>query len=155
MRDLGRQAPFELRGSRPQKLCAIAGRKGSPVINPAMTPRQLLSPQARAALFDPPREIRTIVRHYTFSREDLTLSADGGTRTRTTLSDQRILSPLRLPFRHIGSRADPQFNAVRPASQVRSWRLRSGGLEFNVDGVKPIPLGKRVLGGSIRAAGSV
>jgi hypothetical protein len=28
---------------------------------------------------------------------------DGGTRTRTTLSGQRILSPLRLPFRHIGS----------------------------------------------------
>jgi hypothetical protein len=29
---------------------------------------------------------------------------DGGTRTRTTLSGQRILSPLRLPFRHIGLR---------------------------------------------------
>jgi hypothetical protein len=28
--------------------------------------------------------------------------ADGGTRTRTALSGQRILSPLRLPFRHIG-----------------------------------------------------
>ena len=30
--------------------------------------------------------------------------ADGGTRTRTDLSIQRILSPLRLPFRHIGER---------------------------------------------------
>ena len=30
--------------------------------------------------------------------------ADGGTRTRTDLSIQRILSPLRLPFRHIGVR---------------------------------------------------
>jgi hypothetical protein len=30
--------------------------------------------------------------------------ADGGTRTRTDLSIQRILSPLRLPFRHIGAR---------------------------------------------------
>src|ERR1700736_5412277 len=29
-------------------------------------------------------------------------SADGGTRTRPPLSGQRILSPLRLPFRHIG-----------------------------------------------------
>ena len=29
--------------------------------------------------------------------------ADGGTRTRTDLSIQRILSPLRLPFRHIGA----------------------------------------------------
>ena len=32
--------------------------------------------------------------------------ADGGTRTRTDLSVQRILSPLRLPFRHIGARPD-------------------------------------------------
>jgi len=38
-----------------------------------MTPRQLLSPQARAALFDPPTEVRAIVRHYTFSIEDLAL----------------------------------------------------------------------------------
>jgi hypothetical protein len=39
--------------------------------------------------------------------------ADGGTRTRTILSGQRILSPLRLPFRHIGScqqaRSGPPF----------------------------------------------
>jgi|HubBroStandDraft_4_1064222.scaffolds.fasta_scaffold333319_3 hypothetical protein len=34
--------------------------------------------------------------------------ADGGTRTRTDLSIQRILSPLRLPFRHIGARPDLQ-----------------------------------------------
>jgi hypothetical protein len=33
----------------------------------------------------------------------LKYGADGGTRTRTILSNQRILSPLRLPFRHIGS----------------------------------------------------
>ena len=38
-----------------------------------MTPRQLLSPQARAALFDPPMEVRAIVRHYTFSIEDVAL----------------------------------------------------------------------------------
>jgi TnpA family transposase len=38
-----------------------------------MTLRQLLSPQARAALFDPPTDIRSIARHYTFSIEDLTL----------------------------------------------------------------------------------
>lgn len=28
--------------------------------------------------------------------------ADGGTRTHTPLTEKRILSPLRLPFRHIG-----------------------------------------------------
>ena len=38
-----------------------------------MTLRQLLSPQARATLFDPPTDVRAIVRHYTFSIEDLTL----------------------------------------------------------------------------------
>jgi TnpA family transposase len=38
-----------------------------------MTPRQLLSPQARAALFDPPMEVRAIVRHYTFSIKDVAL----------------------------------------------------------------------------------
>jgi hypothetical protein len=38
-----------------------------------MTPRQLLSPQARVALFDPPMEVRAIVRHYTFSIEDVAL----------------------------------------------------------------------------------
>ena len=36
---------------------------------------------------------------------------DGGTRTRTTLSGQRILSPLRLPFRHIGVRSQPSVRA--------------------------------------------
>ena len=38
-----------------------------------MTPRQLLSPQSRAALFDPPTDPVAIVRHYTFSPEDLAL----------------------------------------------------------------------------------
>ena len=40
------------------------------------------------------------------------LGADGGTRTRTTLSDQRILSPLRLPFRHIGMDSQATNQAV-------------------------------------------
>jgi hypothetical protein len=39
--------------------------------------------------------------------------ADGGTRTRTALSGQRILSPLRLPFRHIGARAKANEAAHR------------------------------------------
>jgi hypothetical protein len=43
------------------------GGTDSELVNSVMTPRQLLSPQARAALFDPPTEVRAIVRHYTFA----------------------------------------------------------------------------------------
>jgi hypothetical protein len=43
-------------------------------------------------------------------RAALGLGADGGTRTRTALSGQRILSPLRLPFRHIGLRREVARN---------------------------------------------
>jgi TnpA family transposase len=38
-----------------------------------MPPRHILSPQSRAALFDPPTDPAAIVRHYTFSPEDLAL----------------------------------------------------------------------------------
>jgi TnpA family transposase len=38
-----------------------------------MTPRELLSPQVRAALFDPPADPTEIVRFYTFSQEDMAL----------------------------------------------------------------------------------
>jgi TnpA family transposase len=38
-----------------------------------MTPRELLSPQIRAALFDPPTDAPEIVRHYTFSAGDMEL----------------------------------------------------------------------------------
>src|SRR4051794_35602273 len=38
-----------------------------------MTPRELLSPQIRAALFDPPTDAPEIVRHYTFPAEDMEL----------------------------------------------------------------------------------
>jgi TnpA family transposase len=38
-----------------------------------MPPRHILSPQSRTALFDPPTEPAAIVRHYTFSPEDLAL----------------------------------------------------------------------------------
>jgi hypothetical protein len=49
------------------------GGTDSELVKSVMTPRQLLSPQARAALFDPPTEVRAIVWHYTFSIEDLAL----------------------------------------------------------------------------------
>jgi hypothetical protein len=55
--------------------------------------------------------------------------ADGGTRTRTALSGQRILSPLRLPFRHIGARTKANEAAHRWTGKrnfaVRIRRARS------------------------------
>ena len=38
-----------------------------------MPPRHILSPQSRVALFDPPTDPAAIVRHYTFSPEDMGL----------------------------------------------------------------------------------
>lgn len=38
-----------------------------------MKKHEILSPQSRAALFDPPIESTAIVRHYTFTSEDLAL----------------------------------------------------------------------------------
>ena len=38
-----------------------------------MPPRHILSPQAHAALFDPPTDPAAIVRHYTFSPDDMAL----------------------------------------------------------------------------------
>ena len=38
-----------------------------------MKKHEILSPQSRAALFDPPTDPAAIVRHYTFSPKDLTL----------------------------------------------------------------------------------
>jgi hypothetical protein len=40
---------------------------------PAMKKHEILSPQSRAVLFDPPTDPAEIVRHYTFSPEDLAL----------------------------------------------------------------------------------
>ena len=41
-----------------------------------MPPRHILSPQSRTALFDPPMDQAAIVRHYTFSIEDMALIRD-------------------------------------------------------------------------------
>ena len=40
---------------------------------PAMKKHEILSPQSRAALFDPPSDPAAIVPHYTFSSDDLAL----------------------------------------------------------------------------------
>lgn len=43
------------------------------LVQTTMPPRHILSPQSRAALFDPPTDPAAIVRYYTFSSEDLAL----------------------------------------------------------------------------------
>jgi hypothetical protein len=58
--------------------------------------------------------------------------ADGGTRTRTALSGQRILSPLRLPFRHIGARAEAN-EAARPWTGKRIFYGELNGRDFRGD----------------------
>ncbi len=40
---------------------------------PAMKKHEILSSQSRATLFGPPSDVTSIVRHYTFSMEDLAL----------------------------------------------------------------------------------
>ena len=56
--------------------------------------------------------------------------AGGGIRTRTGLSPQGILSPLRLPFRHPGQSPDPDLAAFRSprvsARDARPLRNRHG-----------------------------
>jgi TnpA family transposase len=71
-----------------------------------MTPRQLLSPQARAALFDPPTDVRAIVRHYTFSIEDVTLIQQRR-RNANRLGFAVHLAYLRFPGRVLGPKETP------------------------------------------------
>jgi TnpA family transposase len=71
-----------------------------------MTPRQLLSPQARAALFDPPTDVRAIARHYTFSIEDVTLIQQRR-RNANRLGFAVHLAYLRFPGRVLGPKETP------------------------------------------------
>ena len=71
-----------------------------------MTLRQLLSPQARAALFDPPTEVRAIVRHYTFSIEDVALIRQRR-RNANRLGFAVHLAYLRFPGRVLGPNEIP------------------------------------------------
>ena len=84
-----------------------------------MTPRQLLSPQARAALFDPPMEVRAIVRHYTFSIEDLALIRQRR-RNANRFGFAVHLAYLRFPGRVLGpSEAPPAHLLAFIADQFR------------------------------------
>ena len=71
-----------------------------------MTPRQLLSPQARAALFDPPTDVRAIVRYYTFSTEDVSLIRQRR-RNANRLGFAVHLAYLRFPGRVLGPKETP------------------------------------------------
>src|SRR3984957_6080871 len=71
-----------------------------------MTLRHLPSPQARAALFDPPTEVRAIVRHYTFSIEDVALIRQRR-RNANRLGFAVHLAYLRFPGRVLGPNEIP------------------------------------------------
>src|ERR1700674_4541664 len=71
-----------------------------------MTTRQLLSPQSRAALFDPPADPTAIVRHYTFSPEDIALIRQRR-RAANRLGFAVHLAYLRFPGRVIGVNEAP------------------------------------------------
>jgi TnpA family transposase len=71
-----------------------------------MTPRQLISPQSRAALFDPPTDPASIVRHYTFSSEDLTLIRQRR-RDANRLGFALHLAYMRFPGRVLGAEETP------------------------------------------------
>ena len=71
-----------------------------------MKKHEILSPQSRAALFDPPTEPTAIVRHYTYSAEDLALIRQ---RRRATnrLGFAVHLAYLRFPGRALGAEEAP------------------------------------------------
>jgi TnpA family transposase len=77
-----------------------------------MTPRQLLSPQSRAALFDPPTDPAAIVRHYTFSPDDLSLIRQRR-RDANRLGFAVHLAYLRFPGRVIGVDENPPLDMLR------------------------------------------
>src|SRR5271166_6165604 len=67
---------------------------------------EILSSQARAALFDPPTDPAAIVRHYTFSPEDLAMIRQRR-RAANRLGFAVHLAFLRFPGRVIGSIENP------------------------------------------------
>jgi TnpA family transposase len=73
---------------------------------PAMKKHEILSPQSRAALFDPPTEAAAIIRHYTLSPEDLAVIRR---RRRDTnrLGFAMHLAYLRFPGRVLGAVETP------------------------------------------------
>jgi TnpA family transposase len=71
-----------------------------------MPPRHILSPQSRVALFDPPTDPAAIVRHYTFSSEDMALIRQRR-RLANRLGFAVNLAYLRFPGRALGVEETP------------------------------------------------
>jgi len=71
-----------------------------------MPPRHILSPQSRAALFDPPTDPAAIVRHYTFSSDDMALIRQRR-RAANRLGFAVNLAYLRFPTRTLGVEETP------------------------------------------------
>jgi hypothetical protein len=83
-----------------------------------MAPRHILSPQSRAALFDPPTDPAAIVRHYTFSADDLALIRQRR-RAANRLGFAVHLAYLRFPGRVLGADEAPPVEMVAfVASQI-------------------------------------
>lgn len=77
-----------------------------------MKKHEILSPQSRAALFDPPTDPAEIVRHYTFSPEDLALIRRRR-RDANRLGFAVLLAYLRFPGRVQGVAEVPPANMLR------------------------------------------
>ena len=71
-----------------------------------MKKHEILSPQSRAALFDPPTDPAAIVRHHTFSPEDLALIRQRR-RAANRLGFAVHLAYLRFPGRVLGVEETP------------------------------------------------
>ena len=85
-----------------------------------MKKHEILSPQYRAALFDPPTDPAAIVRHYTFSSEDMRLIRRRR-RDANRLGFAVLLAYLRFPGRVLGAQEVPPPDMLDfVASQVGS-----------------------------------
>ncbi len=83
-----------------------------------MKKHEILSPQSRAALFDPPTEPAAIVRHYTFSPDDMALIRRRR-RAANRLGFMANLAYLRFPGRVLGGEEIPPANMLAfLASQI-------------------------------------
>ena len=85
-----------------------------------MKKHEILSPQSRAALFDPPAEPAAIVRHYTFSPQDLALIRQRR-RTSNRLGFAAHLAFLKFPGRVLGADENP------PADMLAFIAAQIGG----------------------------
>ncbi|KAF2988975.1 DUF4158 domain-containing protein (plasmid) [Methylocystis sp. MJC1] len=86
-----------------------------------MKKHEILSPQSRAELFDPPRDPAAIVRHYTLSPDDLTLIRQRR-RDANRLGFAVHLAYLKFPGRVLGSEETP-------APEMLAFLARQLGIE--------------------------